>query len=243
MDILDHHRKVWNEKPLIRKIYSKWYKMIIAALSPLSGDTVEIGAGTGNLKEFKPDIIATDIDPKPWLDMNFDAHHMPFADATLANIVMIDVLHHLADPVHFLHEAWRALKPGGRLLFLEPYPSAFSKIVYKRFHPEPFIFDINYYDPNVVKAHEKHPWDSNQAIPYLLFFKHADEFQLNFAQIYTVKRKTLLSFLTYPLSGGFENKQKYPTWTYPVFEFAELLLWPFGKWLAFRCFVVLEKVS
>jgi len=241
MDILDRHRKTWNEKPLIRKIYGKWYHMILASLTEIAGDTVEIGSGTGNFKEFYPSVITSDIDAKPWLDMSFDAHHMPFKDSTLSNIVMIDVLHHLSDPVSFLHEAYQKLKTGGRLIMLEPYPSTFSKIIYKKFHPEPFIFDIDYYSTKTVTT-DKTPWDSNQAIPYLLFFKQFNQFTHLFGKKFSVQERDVFSFLTYPLSGGFENKQLYPDFAYPILEFAERMLLPFRKLLAFRCYIVLEKL-
>ncbi len=53
---------------------------------------------------------------------------------------------------------------------LEPFPSPFSLMIYKKFHPEPFIFDVDYFSKNDLQ--EKDPWDSNQAIPYLIFFKN-----------------------------------------------------------------------
>ena len=102
-DILNRHREIWNKKRILRVIYIEWYKQIINDLFSGRGKTVELGAGSGNFKEFKPDVISADIDPQEWLDLCFDAHHMPFRDGEIANIVMIDVLHHLAHPVHFLN--------------------------------------------------------------------------------------------------------------------------------------------
>ena len=117
-DMLIRHREIWNRKKILRVIYKEWYNLIIKDLSVSEGKTVELGAGSGNFKEFKPDVISADIDPQEWLDMCFDAHHMPFRDDEVANIVMIDVLHHLAHPVHFLNEAWRVLAKVVRFVLL-----------------------------------------------------------------------------------------------------------------------------
>jgi len=43
-------------------------------------------------------VVATDVQSAPWLDCVADAQRLPFADGCAANIVMVDVLHHLALP-------------------------------------------------------------------------------------------------------------------------------------------------
>jgi SAM-dependent methyltransferase len=238
-EILHRHKETWENKKILRIVYSQWYQKIIRDLSPIDGPTVELGAGSGNFKEFKPDVISSDIDPCPWLDMVFDAHQMPFTDTSVANIVMIDVLHHLDNPVVFLREAARVLKPGGRLIILEPYPSLFSLPIYRNVHPEPFIFTDKIWEKQEIN--EKHPWDSNQATAYLLFFKYQKTFREIFGQKFSLKIRKRLSFLLYPASGGFENKQLAPDFLIPILQVAEWLLRPLARWLAFRCYVVIEK--
>jgi SAM-dependent methyltransferase len=238
-DILNRHRETWNNKKILRVIYTEWYQQIISDLFSGSGKTVELGAGSGNFKEFKPDVISADIDPQPWLDMVFDAHHMPFKDGEVGNIVMIDVLHHLAHPVHFLNEAWRVLAKGGRIVLIEPYPTFFSLPVYRKFHPEPYIFDADYYNKTGIE--EKDPWDSNQAIAFLLFYKQMEEFEKHFSSKYSIIKKQRMSCVLYPLSGGFENKALIPDFLIPVFRIVEWLIIPLRRWFAFRCYVVLEK--
>ncbi|MDJ1500617.1 class I SAM-dependent methyltransferase [Xanthocytophaga agilis] len=237
--ILEKHRRIWDEKKILQIIYSEWYTKIIKDLAQTQKPTVELGAGGGNFKQFKPDVIAADVVPFDWLDMVFDAHHMPFKDNELGNIVMIDVLHHLDNPVAFLKEAQRVLEPGGRLIMLEPYPSLFSLPIYRKFHPEPFIMDVDYFQKK--ETNEKDPWDSNQAIPYLLFFKHRDTFKKIFGDQFHLAYKEHLSFLLYPASGGFENKSMIPDWSIPMFQFFEKALTPLRSILAFRCYVILEK--
>lgn len=236
--LLQKHRTTWRHKPMLRNIYREWYQKISAYLTP--GKTLELGAGSGGYKEYNPRVITSDIDPQPWLDMHFDAHTIPFKNNSVSNIVMIDVLHHLHNPVVFFNEAFRVLKKGGRIVCIEPYSTFISGIVYKLFHPEPFNFSIDYYAPE-FKGQAKTPWESNQAIPYLLFSKHKDTFYKIFRDKLTIIRLEKFSFLLYPLSGGFEHKQLIPNCTVPFFKLCERMLVPFTDILAFRCFIVIEK--
>ena len=238
-NILAKHKETWENKKILRVIYEEWYKKIIDSLSRVEGRTVELGAGSGNFKEYMPEVISADIDKCDWLDMCFDAHNMPFENDSLANIVMIDVLHHLYNPVQFLNEAHRVLKKEGRVIMLEPFPSPFSLQIYKRFHPEPFIFDVDYFSKTGLQ--DKDPWDSNQAIPYLLFFKNADKFSDDFEEKFSIVEKEKLSFILYPASGGFENKAMIPDAMISPFRILEKALTPLSSLLAFRCYVVLEK--
>ena len=97
------------------------------------GPTLEVGGGSGNFKLFAPDTVSSDILPAPWLDLVCDAQRLPFADASFANIVMVDVLHHIGSPLRFLKEAARVLRPGGRLIFCEPAITPLSGLFYRSF--------------------------------------------------------------------------------------------------------------
>ena len=55
------YRRIWENKKILRIIYSGWYKKIIKDLKP--GKTLEIGSGIGNFKQFNPNIISSDIVP------------------------------------------------------------------------------------------------------------------------------------------------------------------------------------
>ena len=98
-DILTERRKIWNSKPIIRKLYERWYGHVQQALKP--GRTLELGGGSGNLRECLPEAITSDIVFEPWLDAVMDAHAIPFKEESLDNIVLFDVLHHLAAPAVF----------------------------------------------------------------------------------------------------------------------------------------------
>lgn len=238
-NILEKHKEIWEKKKILRIIYEEWYEKIINNLSNVAGQTLELGAGSGNFKEFMPESISADIDNCEWLDMCFDAHQMPFENESISNIVMIDVLHHLYNPLKFLKEAQRVLKKGGRLVMLEPFPSPFSLLIYKIFHPEPFIFNVDYFSKNDLQ--HKDPWDSNQAIPYLIFYKHKKKFMEMFNGKLKILKREKLSFILYPLSGGFENKSMIPDSLIPVFRGIENIAYHIKDVVAFRCFVVIQK--
>lgn len=253
MNKLTRHREIWKQKKILRDIYTDWYKLILDDLAPGDGVTLELGAGSGNFKEFKPDAVSSDIEPCNWLDIAFDAHLMPFLDESVRNIVMIDVLHHLAHPVRFFEEASHVLEPGGRIVIIEPFPSPFSLPVYRRFHPEPFLMDADYFGPEHTPSESpayfadcsknKDPWDANQAMAYLLFFKQQHKFLEAFEDRFQIIKRKRMSCILYPASGGFENKSRIPDSLIPVFKAIELLMTPLRRLLAFRCYVVLEKAG
>jgi SAM-dependent methyltransferase len=117
-DALEDYRRAWDRKPVLRAIYDDFYDRIAAACRP--GTTIEIGGGSGNLKQRLADVIATDVQFAPWLDCVADAQRLPFAATSAVNIVMVDVLHHLEFPIVFFREAARVLRPGGCVLMVEP---------------------------------------------------------------------------------------------------------------------------
>ena len=236
---LKKYRQIWQQKKILRSIYKDWYKKITKDL--VKGKTLELGSGIGSFKQFYPDIISSDIVVCEWLDKCIDAQKIPYQQASLSNIVMIDVLHHLGNPLTFFKQAHRVLKPGGRLILIEPFPSPFSLIIYKIFHPEPFIFNQNIFSLRSADKNHKNPWDSNQAIAYLLFYKHIKQFNKIFKNNLTIIKKQKFSFLAYPLSGGFEHKQFLPDWLFPLVWLLERLLTPFRDLFAFRCYLVIEK--
>ena len=137
-DVLRRHHIVWTQKPVLRRLYASWYQEICRWLTP--GLTVEVGGGTGNLKEFSPHVLCTDVVRMPWLDALVDAQHLPFRSRSVSNIVLFDVLHHLENVRYFFDEALRVLVPSGRIVIMDPYVSALSWPIYRFLHPEPMDF-------------------------------------------------------------------------------------------------------
>ena len=238
IDTLEERRKTWKSKEVLRKLYLKWYKYIAEALKP--GKVLELGGGSGNLKEFFPKTLSTDVVYAPWLDAVLDAHNLPFKFESMDSIVLFDVLHHLQAPALFFHEAERILRPGGKIILMEPYVSWASYFIYRFFHQEGMRWQVN----PLKRDHpskDKNPFSGNQAIPTLLFEKHIGRFVENFPRFRVLKMEKVDS-LIYPLSGGFHHPSVCPVFLKSSLETLEKLLRPLNSILAFRLFAVIQKV-
>ena len=234
--VLEERRRIWESKEIIRRLYAKWYGLIKGALK--SGRTLELGGGSGNLKEFLPEAITSDIVFAPWLDAVMDAHALPFKEESLDNVVVFDVLHHLAAPISFFQELQRVLRPNGRAIMMEPYVSWLSFPVYRFLHAEGMTWGIDPFQEGTGEA--KEPFEGNQAIPTLIFNKHRERF-IRSSPCLKIAHEAKMDILLYPLSGGFHHPSFCPKFLWRVLELGEDLLKPFCKYLAFRLFLVLEK--
>ena len=238
-EVLHGYLDIWERKPVLRMIYNDFYDRIVAECVP--GVTVEIGGGIGNLKHRLPHVIATDIQFADWLDCVADAQHLPFPDGTAANIVMVDVLHHIEFPVHFFREAARVLRPGGRIIMVEPAITWGSKLFYRLLHQEPVRMSS---DPLTVGVPDpqRDPYDSNQAIPTLIATRDRHRFEGSFPNL-RIARVVWFSFITYPLSGGFKSWSLIPRrLAVHVLRFERSIEGTIGRFGAFRMMLIVEKV-
>jgi SAM-dependent methyltransferase len=235
---LQDYQKRWNEKPILRAIYDDLYQKIENVA--LTGDTLEIGGGIGNLKIGKGRIIKSDIQRHSRVDVVADAHKLPFNNGVFSNIVLFDVLHHLQCPLLFFEEAARVLRSGGRIIMVEPGITPISKLLYKMGHEEPVEMGWDMNDPCKVDA-DKDPYDSNQAIPTILF-KRDPKLFLAAVKGFKIHSSNWLSLFAYPLSGGFKSWSLLPyKWVYTILKIEEKILPFLGSLMAFRLMVVLEK--
>lgn len=236
--VLETHRNVWREKPVLRDLYQTYFDEI--RTSCISGRTLEVGCGCGNFRQGSSDTLSLDIVRVPWQDIQADAHRLPLRSSSLANIVMIDVLHHLEAPGAFLEEAQRVLIPGGRIILVEPAITPFSRFVYSLFHREPVLMGA---DPFTGPARDsaREPFDANQAVPTLLFFTCRERFRRHFPGL-EILRLHYQDMFAFPLSGGFRPWCLLPRPVFHyLFAFEQRILPVLGPYMAFRLFCVLEK--
>lgn len=238
---LREHAALWRDRPLTRAIYRRYHEAILRHRSAVPGVDLEVGSGHGSFAAFAPDVISCDITPCPWLDCAADASQMPFADASLSNIIMIDVLHHLSDPTGFLAGAARTLAPGGRVLLIEPYVSPISWIAWRFFHDENIDMSVDPLAPSSSSGSSDDPWEANIALPTLIFWRNLAAFRTRFPA-FRIEHRRRFDLLLYPLSGGFERKRYVPLPLVPFVAALERLLTPLAPLLAFRGMVVLERV-
>jgi SAM-dependent methyltransferase len=239
-DVIAERGVIWTERPLLREVYRRALAAIGHELAP-GARTVEIGGGSGMAREFLPELLVTDLVATPHVDVVADAVRLPFAAGSVDNLIGIDCLHHLPRPSLLFAEATRLLRPGGRLVLIEPYISPASRIVFALAHPEPVDLDA---DP-LPSAEQpvfagSGPFAANQAIPTLLFFRHRARLAARFPELHlrTCRR---LSTVAYPLSGGFSGPTWVPHWAEGAVWALERLSTPLAPLLAFRLLVTLER--
>ena len=237
-DQLSDYRAIWSQKPVLRTIYSDYFERLASHCRP--GRTLEIGGGIGNLKELLPDVVSSDIQFSSSLDIVADAQSLPVKEHAFANIVMLDVLHHLEFPVRFLKDAARTLEPGGRIVMIEPAITLGSTLFYRFIHHEPVVMSA---DPLVdgEPDPQRNPYDSNQAIPTLLATKYRSKQQEIVPEL-KLEHTEWFSFIAYPMSGGFKS------WSLISDQIARRLLKlesflerPLGRYFGFRLLIVFEK--
>lgn len=238
----EEHRRAWDTNPALRALYAEWYGRVAAALPPPAlGPRVELGSGPGFARPFIPDLELTDLVKAPWHDREVSAEALPYADGSLGALVLFDVLHHVPEPRQFLAEASRTLARGGRIVMCEPYISPMSYPVYKFLHEEPVEM---FADPLAPAAHRegRDPFDSNQAIPTLLFGRGRAAFEAAFPEL-AVRAVERLAGLSYPASGGFSRGPLLPQAVWTLLHGLEARL-PAAAFrlFGFRMLVTLEKV-
>ncbi|UVT17655.1 MAG: methyltransferase domain-containing protein [Nitrospira sp.] len=236
-EVLHRHRDLWRHKPVLRRLYGDWYREIVAWLVP--GRTVELGGGTGNLKEHVPGVCCTDVVLVPWLNVVADAQRLPFQSDSLANLVLFDSLHHIENVSLFFDEAQRTLRVGGRIIVMDPYISWISWPIYRWFHPEPVDYTQ---DPLVLKPSqpERRPFDANQAVATLLFERNRSHFHARYPRL-SLRHVRRMACVAYPLSGGFDHPSLLPEWLVTPILRLERMLERLGRLLAFRMLVVIER--
>jgi SAM-dependent methyltransferase len=236
---LSSQLRAWESRPLLRRFYSSWFDLVERCLAPVAGVSVELGSGIGGFAQGRPHIVATDVEETPWAELVADGENLPFDDGAVANLVLIDVFHHLAAPARFMSEAVRVLHAGGRVVMIEPYCSPLSTIAYRRFHEEDLDLTAEALveNPSLRDA----PMDANIAQPTIAFFRRWDVVQRMFPELALVERRRITS-VGYVLSGGYSRAQLVPSALYPLLALFDAVLSPFAWLVAFRSVIVLERL-
>ncbi|HEY3319771.1 MAG TPA: methyltransferase domain-containing protein [Planctomycetota bacterium] len=238
-------RDAWQRKAVLRLLYQHWYQQIVAALAP-NRPVIEIGAGSGNFKEFFPECIATDVfQSGPWIDRVLDAENLNLAPGEAGNLVVFDVLHHLQRPVEFLRRAAAALQPNGRLILCEPAATPWARLVYGRSHHEPLDlkWDPLSLDGTPAQDDPGHTF-ANLASAEILFWRNRERTLQLLPQLrLTYARK--FGFLLYPMTGGFSYRCFVPEAGFQtLLKVEDLLVSPFANWLTgMRMLIVLTRVA
>lgn len=201
------------------------------------GARIEIGSGGGFLREYVPGLIETDIMESSAPRVACSGTGLPFRSTSLSCIYALNVVHHIPDPEAFFREAIRTTKPGGGLVLVEPANTPLSSFVYRNFHHEEF-------DPTAgwkLEAGGGPMSTSNQAVPWILFFRDRAEFERKFPEL-KIRSIELHSGLLYILSGGFSLRQLAPTAFGPLLLWLERNLGPLQRLLGLFMTVRIDRV-
>lgn len=239
-DLIDKNQEYWNRKPLLRTLYSDFYKLISTHLSRLpDSKIVELGSGLGNIHDVIPDCVRTDLFPNPWIDQIENAYKLSFADESVSDLILTDVFHHLKYPGTALNELHRVLRKGGKVIMLEPCISALGLIVYGALHDEPIAItkEIEWFAPGTWKP-ENIDFYAAQGNATRIFVRSGFRSKL---MAWKKIETTRLSAIAYAASGGYSKPQLYPTALLPLIKRLEKVLDLFPILYATRLLVILEK--
>lgn len=232
--------KRWESKPVLRKIYQRFYELIAQYLRrDVAGLIVELGSGIGNLKLVIPDCVSTEVFSASWIDQVENAYKLSFSNQSVSNLILFDVWHHLEFPGSALEEFYRVLTPRGRVIIFDPAMSFLGFIIYGLFHKESigFFKKIKWLAPDNFYPKNINYYAAQGNASRIFCSNKFDKPLINWTKV-TIKR---ISSISYIASGGYSGRQFYPDALLSLMFFIDRLC-DYLPWLfATRLLVVLEK--
>jgi len=226
-------REIIKSKPFLISIYLEWYQLLFSAL-PSEGSILEVGSGAGFFAEMSHRVITSEVFELPGIDVLLDGVTLPFENGELGGIAMTDVLHHMPDVSVFFAEATRCIRPGGRMVMIEPWRTPWSERIYKNLHAEPFEPEAGWEIPATGPLS-----GANGALPWIVFERDRLRFERDFPE-WSIESIDLMMPLVYLLSGGVSMRSLMPGWSYPLWRRFERRL-DVAKWGMFALIVLSRK--
>ena len=132
-------RRVLTDKSYsVRRAYVDSFFMSNVSIIPPGGKILDIGGkkknkrGFFNIEEYDFKVEYANIDESTDPDYICDVSTLPMASNRYDAVILSEVVEHLREPREALAEAYRVLKPGGRLLICTPFLF--------RVHADPYDF-------------------------------------------------------------------------------------------------------
>lgn len=211
-------REIIQSKAFLRALYCEWYGRIVGALTAKE-DVLELGSGAGFFQQFLPKVITSEVFETPGVRLIADACNLPLPNQSLDAIVMTDVFHHIPDVSRFLVEATRCVRPGGRIVMIEPWRTPWSEWIYSHLHSEPFSPASGWKIPSTGPLS-----GANGALPWIVFQRDKALFETQYPH-WRIKNIEPLMPFSYILSGGVSMRSLMPGWMYgPIRALEHVLL-------------------
>lgn len=235
-------REMIFSKPLVKRCYDLWYARFREDLNSVPAQyrdraVVELGSGSGYLKSAIPEALTSDV-VAGVADLVFDGRRLPFAAGSLRGILLSHVFHHIPDAGAFLREACRTLAPGGVVSMIEETHTPFARFFFSRIHPEPY--DDQAADWSFPGGHTL--YDSNQALPWIVFFRDRKRFEEEFPQL-RLEAHSFLPWFSYLLSGGVNLRDAVPGALAPAVARLDGLLRPLDPLCAIHWHLRIRKLA
>ena len=237
---INENKLQWLKKPVLRLAYEQFYLMIRSLMAPeLKGLVVELGSGMGNIKQYIPECITTDLFANHGVDRVENAYRLSFPDSSVSHLILFDVWHHIEYPANALEEFRRVLVPNGRIILCEPAMSLAGRVVYGRCHHEPLGFSSKFSDKAIkLTIDEDTRYFASQSSCHRLIL--TKELPQLLASWKVTSIHQVVSF-AYWGSGGFRGPQLYPDAAYPMICFIDKVLGMFPSIFAARIVASLAK--
>ncbi|MEM6750902.1 MAG: class I SAM-dependent methyltransferase [Planctomycetota bacterium] len=230
-------RRIIREKPFLKAIYDDWYAALGAAVPDRPEPALELGSGGGFFAETLPNCITSEVFACGGVDLICDATRLPMPDAALRAVVMVDVLHHVPNIPAVLRESARCVAPGGVVAMIEPWNTAWSRLVYRNLHHEPF-------EPSAQD------WalppggplsGANGALPWIVFQRDRGRFEREHGDQWSLRTVRPFMPMRYLISGGVAMRTLMPGWMNGPARLAEAVAQPLANQLGMFALIVLER--
>lgn len=230
------HKQIIQKKPFLTNIYLDFYNEFKKTLKTIpNGLLVELGSGSGFLKEVIPNVITTDLFSSPNIDIVLSGTKLPFKDNSVSAFFLQNVLHHIKEPRAFFTEVNRCLVKKGRVIMIEPYIGLWGKFIYSNFHHEPLDTNAGWEIRKTGRL-----TGANQALPWIIFFRDRKRFEQLFPNLKITRLLPHTPF-RYIISGGLSMRQLLPSFTYNFVKFLEIICSPLNKHLGMFITIELYK--
>jgi SAM-dependent methyltransferase len=238
---IEAHRLISEMKPEFLRVVADQQHDVLNRFTHFNPNktALELGAGSIPLNQTDPSFFATDIVREDHLDVVLSAMDLGIRSDSVDVIAAIQTFHHLNDPSTFFVEAIRVLKPGGRIILIEPFHNYFSRLIYPHlFHTENYLRDAPWVRPGSGPMTE-----ANQALSYCVFVRDSSRFSSEFSQLKIVFAGSHATGLRYLLTGGLNFRKLAPNCLLNLLRRIEnrfpVILKPF----AIHWVICLEKVE